>query len=73
MGLPVNITETRQDNSRQRTNLGLFKLSSSFVPSAKMHLDYDALLKTSDQLERQNVVSSLQGNILTEKTNNLFH
>jgi hypothetical protein len=32
-----------------------------------MHLDYDALLKTSDQLENQNVVSSLQGNILTEK------
>ncbi|WP_396181898.1 carboxypeptidase regulatory-like domain-containing protein [Flavobacterium sp.] len=66
-GTTVNITETRQDNSRQRNNLGLFKLSSSYVPSTKMHLDYDALLKTSDQLERQNVVSSLQGNILTEK------
>ena len=62
-----NITETRQDISRQRNNLGLFKLSSSYVPSTKMHLDYDALLKTSDQLDRQNVVSSLQGNILTEK------
>lgn len=66
-GTTVNITETRQDISRQRNNLGLFKLSSSYVPSTKMHLDYDALLKTSDQLERQNVVSSLQGNILTEK------
>ena len=66
-GSTVNITETRQDISRQRNNLGLFKLSSSYVPSTKMHLDYDALLKTSDQLDRQNVVSSLQGNILTEK------
>lgn len=66
-GSTVNITETRQDNTRQRNNLGLFKLSSSYVPSTKMHLDYDALLKTSDQLDRQNVVSSLQGNILTEK------
>ena len=66
-GTTVNITETRQDISRQRNNLGLFKLSSSYVPSTKMHLDYDALLKTSDQLDRQNVVSSLQGNILTEK------
>jgi hypothetical protein len=66
-GSTVNITETRQDISRQRNNLGLFKLSSSYVPSTKMHLDYDALLKTSDQLDKQNVVSSLQGNILTEK------
>lgn len=66
-GSTVNITETRQDISKQKTNLGLFKLSSSYVPSAKMHLDYDALLKTSDQLENQNVISSLQGNIYTQK------
>jgi hypothetical protein len=38
------------------------------VPSAKMHLDYDALLKVSDQLENQNVISSLQGNIFSEKS-----
>lgn len=67
-GTTVNITENRQDISRQKTNLGLFKISSSYVPSAKMHLDYDALLKTSDQLENQNVISSLQGNIFTEKS-----
>ena len=66
-GSSVNITETRQDISRQRSNLGLFKLSSSYVPSTKMHLDYDALLKTSDQLENQSVLSSLQGSIFTEK------
>ncbi len=66
-GTPVNVIENRQDISKQKTNLGLFKLSSSYVPSAKMHLDYDALLKTSDQLENQNVISSLQGNIFTEK------
>jgi hypothetical protein len=67
-GTTVNITENRQDISKQKTNLGLFKLSSSYVPSTKMHLDYDALLKTSDQLENQNVFSSLQGNIFTEKS-----
>ena len=67
-GTTVNITENRQDISKQKTNLGLFKISSSYVPSAKMHLDYDALLKTSDQLENQNVISSLQGNIFTEKS-----
>ena len=67
-GTTVNITENRQDISKQKTNLGLFKISSSYVPSAKMHLDYDALLKTSDQLENQNVISNLQGNIFTEKS-----
>lgn len=67
-GTTVNITENRQDISKQKTNLGLFKISSSYVPSTKMHLDYDALLKTSDQLENQNVISSLQGNIFTEKS-----
>jgi hypothetical protein len=67
-GTTVSITENRQDISKQKTNLGLFKISSSYVPSAKMHLDYDALLKTSDQLENQNVISSLQGNIFTEKS-----
>jgi hypothetical protein len=66
-GSTVNISETRQDISKQKTNLGLFKLSSSYVPSAKMHLDYDALLKTSDQLENQNVISNLQGTIYTQK------
>lgn len=63
-----NVVENRQDISKQKTNLGLFKISSSYVPSAKMHLDYDALLKTSDQLENQNVISNLQGDIYTEKS-----
>ncbi|OGS82041.1 MAG: TonB-dependent receptor [Flavobacteria bacterium RIFCSPLOWO2_12_FULL_31_7] len=66
-GTTVSVTENRQDISKQKTNLGLFKISSSYVPSTKMHLDYDALLKTSDQMESQNVFSSLQGNIFTEK------
>lgn len=67
-GTSVNVIENRQDISKQKTNLGLFKISSSYVPSTKMHLDYDALLKTSDQMENQNVVSSLQGDIFTEKS-----
>jgi hypothetical protein len=67
-GTDLNVIDIRQDFSKQKTNLGLFKISSSYVPSAKMHLDYDALLKVSDQLENQNVISSLQGNIFTEKS-----
>ena len=66
-GTPINIVENREDISKQKTNLGLFKLSSSYIPSAKMHLDYDVLLKVSDQLEKQSVFSSLQGDIFTTK------
>ena len=67
-GTTINVTENRQDFSKQKTNLGLFKLSSSYVPSTKVHLDYDALLKTSDQLENQSVFSSLKGDIYTQKS-----
>lgn len=61
------VSENRTDNSIQSTDLGLFKLSSSYVPSTKVHFDYDVLLKTSNQLENQNVISNLQGDIFTVK------
>lgn len=63
----TTVTENRTDNSRQSTDLGLFKLSSSYVPSTKVHFDYDVLLKTSNQLENQTTLSSLQGDIYTIK------
>ena len=66
-GTPINVVENREDFSKQKTNLGLFKLSSSYVPSTKLHVDYDVLLKTSNQLENQSVFSSLQGDIYTTK------
>src|SRR5574343_830232 len=49
----TKVTENKTDQSRQRTDLGLFKLSSSYVPNTKIHFDYDALLKFSSQLENQ--------------------
>ena len=63
----VNVTENKTDQARQRTDLGLFKLSSSYVPNTKVHFDYDALLKVSNQLENQSTISSLQGDIYTVK------
>lgn len=66
-GTPINVVENREDISKQKTDLGLFKLSSSYVPSTKLHVDYDVLLKTSNQLENQSVFSSLQGDIYTTK------
>lgn len=63
----TKVTENKTDQSRQRTDLGLFKLSSSYVPNTKIHFDYDALLKFSSQLENQSTLSSLQGDIYTVK------
>ena len=37
--------------SHQKSNLGLFKLSSSYKPNAKLQIDYDILSKLSKQDE----------------------
>ncbi len=66
-GLPNNVSETRKDLATQRTDLGLFKLSSSYVPSTKLHFDYDALLKLSNQKEVTSVFSNLLNDIYTNK------
>ncbi|WP_300567876.1 carboxypeptidase-like regulatory domain-containing protein [Flavobacterium sp.] len=62
VGLPDQGSEIRQDISTQKTNLGLFKLSTSYVPSDKVHFDYDGLLKLSDQNEKASVFSQLTNN-----------
>ena len=71
-GSTQNITETRTENTLQRSQQTLLKLSSSYVPSAKLHLDYDALIKLSDQKENQGVFSSLLSDIYTNKKQNPF-
>nr|WP_294937111.1 carboxypeptidase regulatory-like domain-containing protein [uncultured Flavobacterium sp.] len=71
-GSSVVINETRQDISNQESSLGMFKLSSSYVPSEKVHFDYDALLKLSDQKEKSGVFSSLLDDIYTTKKQNPF-
>ena len=44
-------SENREQHTRQKSDLGLFKLSSSYKPTTALQLDYDALLKISDQDE----------------------
>jgi hypothetical protein len=67
-------TEKRDEVTNQKSNLGLFKLSSIFKPTSKFQLDYDILTKLSKQdenstLSRQSIVNSISNteNILTGK------
>ncbi|MFD2908210.1 carboxypeptidase regulatory-like domain-containing protein [Flavobacterium ardleyense] len=71
-GTTQTITEKREDFTRQKNKLALLKLSSSYVPSAKVHFDYDALIKLSDQKENSSVYSTLLDDIYTNKKQNPF-
>lgn len=62
--------ETRTDLTNQTTTQTLLKLSTSYVPSDKLHVDYDVLAKFSDQNEDSNSNSNVIGNIYTNKKQN---
>ena len=62
--------ENSQEVSTQRSTQTLLKLSSSYVPSDKLHIDYDALMKFSDQREEQSLFSTVLSDISTNKTQN---
>lgn len=62
--------ERRDDVSNQLSTQTLLKLSSSYVPSDKLHIDYDALVKFSNQREDQQLFSSLLSDIKTNKIQN---
>lgn len=75
--LEEDTQENREENAHQKSNFGLFKLSSSYKPSANFQFDYDALLKISKQDEdnellRESVSSgvSTTENIVTQKKQN---
>ncbi|RKS94456.1 carboxypeptidase-like protein [Flavobacterium limicola] len=56
-------TENRQETANQKSNLGLFKLSSSYKPSARFQFDYDILTKLSKQDESNSLLrESIVGN-----------
>lgn len=70
----IQSTENRNDMGNQKSNLGLFKLSSSYKPSTLFQLDYDILAKLSQQDEtnallRESVINnnSATENIQTQK------
>ncbi len=62
--------ETRTDLSNQTTIQTLLKLSTSYVPSDKLHVDYDALVKFSNQNEDSYSNSNVIGDIYTNKKQN---
>ncbi len=49
--------ENTTNNTEQRNQLGMFKLSSIFKPNTNFQLDYDALVKVSDQSEQASTLS----------------
>ncbi len=71
-GTTQTISETKEDFTRQDSKQALFKLSSSYVPSEKMHFDYDALVKFSDQKENTSLFSNLLSDVYTNKKQNPF-
>ncbi|MDI1257598.1 MAG: carboxypeptidase-like regulatory domain-containing protein [Flavobacterium sp.] len=64
----VASTENRNQTTHQRSNLGLFKLSSSYRPNTKLQFDYDGLLKLSSQDENSSLVSEVFPNTAQNQT-----
>ena len=66
-------TENRQETANQKSNLGLFKLSSSYKPSARFQFDYDVLTKISKQDENNSLLreSIFNNNSETENINTI--
>ncbi len=71
-GTSQTVSETKEDFTRQDSKQALLKLSSSYVPSEKVHFDYDALVKFSDQKENTSLYSNLLSDIYTNKKQNPF-
>ena len=59
LGIPDEATE---QNSRERSNQGLLKLSASYKPNINKQLDYDILARVSNDNQRQTQISSVIGN-----------
>ncbi|WP_284652851.1 carboxypeptidase-like regulatory domain-containing protein [Flavobacterium terrisoli] len=67
----VASTENRAEIAHQKSNLGLFKLSSSYKPNTNFQFDYDILTKFSKQDENNSLLrESIDENGL--ETENIF-
>ena len=51
----LNTNQNTKEATHQISNLGLFKLSSSYKPNTNLQFDYDALLKNSKQDENNSL------------------
>lgn len=68
----INQTEDTQSETHQKSDLGLFKLSSSYKPNANNHFDYDVFGRVSKQSEFQDFYSSILNNIDEVQEQNPF-
>jgi hypothetical protein len=59
----VEVTEIRNTVTEQKSDLGLFKLSSTYKPNTKLQLDYDSLIKLSSQDESSNLTSNVTSDL----------
>ena len=73
--------ENRNEITHQKSNLGLYKLSGTYKPNAKLQIDYDVLAKQSRQDESSNAKQDVFGpnsifinnqDIFTNKKQNPF-
>lgn len=60
LGIP---DEDTQSSTRQRSDLGMLKLSSKYKPNTRNQLDYDILGRFSKESQDQNYISSVIGAI----------
>ncbi|WP_310379732.1 TonB-dependent receptor [Flavobacterium sp.] len=69
--LSSGVKQNSQESNKQKNNLGLFKLSSSYKPNAKFQFDYDVLSKLSKQDENNSLIrQTIIGN--TAATEDIF-
>lgn len=67
------LEEVTSSNTKQNSNLGLLKLSSSYKPNVNNQFDYDFFAKISDQKEDELFLSSqIPGDILQVQSQNPF-
>ncbi len=55
--------ESTESKTHQKSDLGMFKLSSTYKPNANNHFDYDVFGRISRQAEYQDFYSSIAQNI----------
>ncbi|WP_010134246.1 TonB-dependent receptor [Ochrovirga pacifica] len=64
--------ENTESNTTQKSDLGLFKISSKYIPNSNNHLDIDLFAKVSKQTENNDFYSSVLQNIDENQSQNPF-
>lgn len=63
--LETGVRQKNEEMAHQKSNLGLFKFSSSYKPNTKLQFDYDVLMKQSKQDENNNLLREFTVNNVT--------